>query len=252
MSERAFAILRAEADNAAANVATAMNDHRTEAEIKDLKKVCKTKTDMHNAAVEKKYYQDMAAKHGQNAIYEMIKVDEALIPGMIKYQYKRNSSGMFEARPVNDDIKVNLTVVQSTIGKEFFHGDKWFDKVSTLARLIAVQVNKDLEGSPNYKYIIDEAVEAFKLGEDADPQSKSSMTKAFQSVVDDIVFVPDDNGLNSLKFESRHWNKLREGMTRDGKLSTETYVATPAGTLEMVVDCIHVIITKKQYVLKSK
>lgn len=251
MSERAIAILRAEADNAATNVAEALNEGRTDAEVKDLKKTCKTKVDMYNSAIEKNYYREMAAKHGANAIYEMIKVEESLIPGVIKFQYKKNDSGAYEARPVDDEIKINLTVVQSTIGKEFFHGDQWFSRVSKLARLIAVQVNKAQEGDPNFKYIIDEAVEAFELGEDANPTSKTSMTRAFQRVVDDIVFVPDKDGLNAIKFESRHWNHLREGITRNGKKNNETYVESPANTLLMVVDCINVIINQKQYVVKA-
>lgn len=251
MNERTISILRAEADNAAANVVEAMNDHLSDDEIKDQKKVCKTKVDLLNAAIEKAYYMQMAAEYGKNAVYEMIKADECLIPGVIKYQFKKNDSGVYVARAVEDEIKIDLTVVQSTIGKDFFHGTKWFDRVSKLARLIAVQVNKAQDGDPNFKYVIDEAAEAFELGEDANPTSKSSMTKAFQHVVDEIVFVGEEGGLNEIKFESRHWNHLREGITRNGKKSNETYVVSPANTLQMVVDCIHVIITGKKYVVKA-
>lgn len=250
MSERTIAILLAEANNAASDVAKAMNDGLSDAEIKALKKVCKTKTDLHNTAVANAYYKNMAATHGANALYEMIKVEESLIPGVIKFKYKKNESGVYAAETVDDTIKIDLTAVQAVIGKEFFHGDKWFDRVSKLARLIAVQVNKAQDGDPNFKYIIDEAVEAFELGEDANPTSKTSMTKAFQRVVDDILWV--GNGAeNELKFESRHWNHLREGMTSNGAKNNETYVASPANTLSMVVDCINVIINKKQYVIKA-
>lgn len=250
MSERTIAILLAEANNAAADVAKAMNDGLSDTEIRDLKKVCKTKTDLHNTAVAKAYYKNMAATHGANAVYEMIKVEESLIPGVIKFKYQKNDSGVYTAKAVEDAIKIDLTAVQAVIGKEFFHGDKWFDRVSKLARLIAVQVNKAQDGDPKFKYVIDEAVEAFELGEDANPTSKTSMTKAFQHVVDDIVWV-GDGAENELKFESKHWNHLREGMTWNGSKNNETNVVSPANTLSMVVDCINVIINKKQYVIKA-
>lgn len=248
MSERTIAILLAEANNAAADVAKAMNDGLSEDEIKALKKVCKTKTTVYNEAIAKAYYSDMAAKHGANAVYEMIRAEESLIPGVIKFQYKKNDSGVYVAKTVDDAIKIDLTAIQAVIGKEFFHGDKWFERVSKLARLIAVQVNKDQEGDPNFKYIIDEAVEAFELGEDADPTSKTSMTKAFQRVVDDIVWVGDGD-LNELKFESKHWNHIRDGITRNGPKSFQTIVESPANTLLLVVDAIQCIINKKQYVI---
>ena len=249
-NENTIAILRAEADNAAAEVVKAMNEHRSKKEIDKLKKTCTEKKDAYNNAIAKRYYMDCAAKYGKNAVLEMIRVEESAIPDVIKYTYKVDDNDVASYEVKDDLIKIDLTEVQATIGKEYFHATDWFARLSTLARLISVQVNKDIAGSEVYKYVIDKAAEEFQLGEDANPTSKNSMTKCFQKVVDGIVWVGDDDK-NAIKFESNNWCFIRESMTRKGKRNNEMLVNSPANTLIDVVDEINKILNKRQNVLKT-
>lgn len=246
-TERTLAILRAEADNAAAAVVKGLNDRIEDKELKLLKKALAVKTDNLNAAVAKAYYQRMAAECGKNAVLEMIKAKDAAVPGVIKYQVKAGEDGIFVATPKEAKMQISLTTIRDTIGKEYFHADDWFQRTSNLARLIAVQVNKNLEGTPEYKYIIDEAAEKFELGEGADPTSKTSMVKAFQKVIDGIVFV-GENDKNDIKFTSKDWNFLRESFTFKGREINEVGTMSPLEVIGIVVNVIHCILNGKKYV----
>ena len=252
---KALKVMYDEAFTAAVAVVNAMNDHRPEKEVKALKKACKMKCDTYNANLAKAYYRKLAKEYGHDAVKNALIAEETAVPEVIKFSFKRADDDTAHYEQVTPKIKVSLADMMDTIGKEYFHNPEWFDRASSLARLMAVALNKDLQGSAAFQYVIAESSKAFKFNESVEPTSNTSMVKAFQMVIDEILWIGDAVNkkgvpVNGLKFENRHWTYIQNCMSRQGSIIGEVDYGSPSLCIELVADCIHMMLTNKGFNLK--
>lgn len=245
-------VLHDDAISKANEVVKAMNDRVPQTKIRELKKAAKSAVDKYNGAITKEYYKGLAEKHGKDAVRVALEADGTLIPGVIGISFKETKEGVAYMSEGPAKIKINLVEMASkdNIGMDYFHSPEWFFRLQILARMMALALNNDLGGSPAFKYIVDDACEAFQLGEDADTTSKKSMTKAFQKVIDDILFVGDSkdkagNPVNDLKFTTKNWAYIRECMTRQGAEIGNVVIGSPMKAAELVADCIHLLLKNR-------
>lgn len=243
-------ILYDEVISRANEVVKAMNERESQSKIKSLRKVVKGAIDDYNNAIAEDYYKTLAADFGHDAVRHALEAEGVLIPGTISVSFKETKDGVAYMAPGTAHIKVNLVRMEQVIGKEYFHDEGWFYRLSVLARMIAVSLNNDLDGSVTFVYPVDKACEAFDIGADASPTSKSSMVKAFQRVIDDVVFIGDNvdkngNPVNALKFTTKNWAYVRECMTRKGAEVGEVAIASPTMVSDLIGDCIHLMLKNK-------
>lgn len=247
--------LHDEAIERANEVVTAMNAHETQAKIKELKKACKAAVDTYNDKVAEAYYASLAEEHGPDAVKVALEAEETAVPGVIGISFKFTESDVAFFNETNPVIKLSLVKMEKTIGKEYFHNPAWFSRINVLARLMAVALNKELDGLATFNYVIDEAAKEFELDESANPTSNASMVKAFQKVIDDIIWIGDKtdakgNPVNGIKFDGRRWAYIRECMSKQGSKIGEVLYGSPAKCAELVCDAINMILTNKGNVLK--
>ena len=247
-------ILRNDVDTKAAEAVKAMTEGKPEEDIKAAKKAVTAAVNAFNAEVAKEYYKDLAAKHGADAVRVAITgegMDGPFVPDVIGIQFKATEAGVILINETHPDIQISLPTMQTTIGVSYFHDKDWFARLNVLARLIAVNLNKDLVGSAAYSYIMDEAAKTFELDSAADPTSNKSMVAAFQKVIDGIVWVGetvDKKGtpVNDIKFQAKDWKFIRESMTRHAGVGTLGF-ASPARCSEYVCEAMHCILRNRGY-----
>lgn len=240
--------LYTEACNRAGEVISAMNNKETQNKIKALRKTAQEALSEYNNAVEVEYYRNQAALHGADTLQELLR--ELYIPGLKKFDYKVRDNGEAYLAEGERKATCNLLKIQQTIGVDHFHSPDWYKRLSVLARLIAYSLNKELGDSAAFKYMVDEACATFDVPEDADPMSKTRMTKAFQAVIDDILFIGDKvdkkgNPVNGLLFTGKNWTSFRENMTYKGKKPGETVIMSPMRCADEVAEQIHLLITRR-------
>ena len=249
MSEKTLEVLRAEAERAAMDVVIGMNDHVKQKTLKDLKATAQAKVTAYNDAVADEYYRNLSAQHGLDAVKMAIQAEDAKVPGVIGFSYKMDDDGVAHLeQKKNLVIRIRLTRMQEVLGKEYFHSDDWFTRINALSYLIAASINKDI-GGKTLDYAVSEAAKTIELGADCDPTSKTSMVKAFQKVIDGIVFVGDATNkkgepVNALKFTSENWCALRECLTHATKTYGEVAMVTPARCSDFVTGEIHLLLNK--------
>lgn len=245
-------------DARAAEVVKAMIDEKPEKVLKPLKKAVNAAVEAYNTKVAEEYYKDLAEKHGKDAV-RMAITGEGLggpfVPDVIKLQFKETDAGLVLVNETHPNIKISLPTMQTILGLEYFHDKDWFKRLNLLARLIAVTLNKKLHGSPAYAYTIDEAAKTFELDTFADPTNDESMAKAFQNVVDGVLWIgeeTDESGkaVNGIKFEAEDWQYIRDSMTSNGGVCVIN-VASPATVSGYLADAIWRIINNGGYVLKG-
>ena len=249
-------VMRDEVYACASEVVKAMNDHRPQKEIKELKKACTAAVNQYNDHVAQDYYRKLASNHGQDAVKVALEAKETAVPDVMGISFKLSDDEVARYEQTTPVIKLNLAKMQNTIGKEYFHEPDWFSRVSVLARLMAFALNEELGGGSAFQYAIDEAAKEFKLSENADPTSATSMVKAFQKVIDGILWVGDavdkkGNPVNGIKFEKKHWAYITQCMSRQGSSIGEVLYGSPAKTTELVADSINMILTNKGPTLKT-
>lgn len=250
-AEKSLSVMYAEVTVAADNVVAAINNGSTQKEIKALKKVLKSAVDVYNENLAKEYYRTLAAEHGKDAVKVALTRDEISVPNAIGVSIKVNDDDNTASYTVTKPIiRINLIDMQDAIGKEYFHNPTWFSRISALANLMAVALNKGLGDNPAFKYVVDEAAAEFKFDESANPTSKASMVKAFQAVIDDILWVGEivnKKGVpvNDLKFEGRDWTFIEQCMTKEGTSTDDVVIGTPAKCTMLIAKCIHNIMTKR-------
>lgn len=244
-----------EAIERANEVVVAMNAHEPQSKIKELKKASKAAVDTYNEKIAEVYYARLAADHGPDAVKVALEANETAVPDVIGISFKVTESDVALMTVTNPIIKLNLIKMEKTIGREFFHNPAWFSRINVLARLMAVALNKELGGSATFQYVVDEAAKEFELDESANPTSNASMVKAFQKVIDDILWVGDKtdskgNPVNGIKFDGRNWAYIRECMSRQGSKVGEVLYGSPSKCCELVCDSINMILTNKGNTLK--
>ena len=240
----------------ASEVVKAMNDHRPQKEVKELKKACTTAVNTYNDHVAQEYYRKLVRDHGQDAVRAALEAKETAVPGVIGITFKVSDDDVARYEQTSPVIKISLAKMQNTIGREYFHEPDWFARINVLARLMAFALNEELGGGAAFQYAIDEAAKEFKLSEAADPTSATSMVKAFQRVIDGILWIgeaTDKKGtpVNGVKFEKRHWAYITQCMSKQGSSIGEVLYGSPAKTTELVADSINMILTNKGCTLKT-
>lgn len=255
MSEATLKTLHDEAIARANEVVVAMNAHEPQSKIKELKKAAKAAVDTYNGKIAEAYYAKLAEDHGPDAVKVALEATETAVPGVIGISFKVTEDDVAFFSETSPIIKINLINMEKVIGREYFHDPAWFSRINVLARLMAVALNKELGGSATFQYIVADAAKEFELDESANPTSNASMVKAFQKVIDDILFLGDKtdksgNPVNAIKFDGRHWAYIRECMSKQGGKIGEVLYGSPSKCCELVCDAIHMILTNSGNTLK--
>lgn len=243
-------ILMEEIKKKSDSVVEAVKTNKPQSEVKALRKAVNACVAKYNLLIEKEYYKFLAEKHGNDAVKVALAVAETQVPGVISIQFRESKDGKFGWSQGSAKMKVDLVEMSQTIGMEYFHSADWFNRIQILSRLIALALNKDLGDNPAFQYIIDDACENLSIGEQADPKSASTMVKAFQKVVDDILWVGESvnkkgEPVNDLKFTTKHWAYVNTCMSRQGSNIGDVVIGSPMKTAELVVDCINMMLNKK-------
>ena len=248
-AERVLKVLHEDAAKAAAEVVKAMNDRKSQREIKALKKACSEKVNTYNLHKADEFYRTCAKNHGENAVKFALSLENIKIPGMIGYTFAYAADDTAVIRDTTPYVKVDLTRMQKAIGKQYFHDPDWFNRVNVLARLMAIALNNKLCGVESFQYIVDEAASEFELPEETDATSEASLVQAFQRVIDGILWI-DQDGKNSLHFDVKDLTYVHECMSRQGAGTVEVVYASPVKMAELVACSINRMLTNRGITLK--
>lgn len=130
-------------------------------------------------------------------------------------------------------------------------GMSWVYKTEKLGSLLAYRALKDLGGSAKAlkeltdNYYIREAARREDLGET--PDSNSQLVKLMQTIIDAMVFVPDEKGKNQVKARSCDANFLIRVYTSAGREVGTVKVLKGARIAQYIFNCCHMIVTGKPY-----
>lgn len=227
--------------------AEAQNAGKSKTDVDALKKSASDAMALYNEQIAKEVYQKMASDG--DAVKTALTV--RFIEGTKKISYKADkATGHVSAVVSPAQAKIDLPMMQKTIGVEHFADPSWFSMIQKLAFIIANALNKSLSDSATFVYQIDDAAKAFEFAPDADPTSAKSVVKALQKCADAILFVPkadkSGNTVNAIKMTSVHWTYIRECMTRQGKDVGEVAVGGTSKMSELVADAINLVILEKK------
>lgn len=241
-----------EAQVAANNVAQAINEGKSQNDIKALKKIATESIDRYNDEAAKKAYREWA--DGGEAVKTALTT--LYIPHAKKVSYPSDKdTGKVKAKIADGKVKINLPAMEVTIGANHFHDYDWFVKVEALGLLIANALNKDLGSNEGFVYEVGEAAKTFKFAGNADITSKASMVKALQSVVDSIMFVPVKNkkgaDVNAIKMETAHWVTIRESITSNGGVGKVSISGTGMLSTLIAEQCYQVLHGKKNALVNA-
>lgn len=217
------------------------NDGLDADKIKALKKAVTNDLAKHNGIAAKVAYLGWGIDDGPTAVEKAIRA--LYVPGAKKVAYKADkNSGVITASISPALMKVDLVAMHETIGEGYFHSEEWFAALEKMTFIIANALNKELGGSIDFQYAIQEASKAFEFAPDANPTSNKSVVKALQYVVDAILYIPDKdkkgNEVNSIKVTSKNWAFIREAMTRKGGVG-EIVMCNTARVAEYVAEVIY-------------
>lgn len=238
--EKSLQVRFAEAIVRANDVVAAMNDHKPTKEIKALKKTAKNAIDGYNNALAEAYYRSLAKTHGNDAVREALK--KLFVPDVIQATYKTDDNDRAYLVMREPEIQISLVNMQQTIGKQYFAGPQWFTKLQTLSQILAVNLHRSLDAQAGYVYEVEmtgeEMADVLGFKDAIDPADDSTVIAAIQSVVDDILNIPGDDGSNVLRVDGTHWTRIRVSFARySGVLSNA--IGSPLWTAQLVAEMIY-------------
>lgn len=251
-AEKALAVMLNDVHVASQEYCDVLNAETLDMEKeKAMKKLIADKTALYNTSVARAYYRTLAAEHGADAVKVALTADEIAVPGTIKIKIKRDKATQFATYEDADFLfRVDLIDMLDTIGGEYFHNPAWYTRLEAVANLVANAINKELGKNPKFQYAISDAAKQFNLSDAANPASIKSMTKVFQALVDDILWIGSSvnkagEPVNGLKFEDYDWGYINRCMTTEGKSTDDVDVKSPVGLTQLVAKCIHNIMVKR-------
>lgn len=237
---KSLKIMYGELITKALDVIDAMNTGKTNKELKAVKKVAKAAQDAYNHKLAEAYYRSLAKSAGLDAV--KVAIENLNVPGAIVAQYKTDEEERAYLAIGDLTLQISLVDMMQTIGKKYFAGENWFGKIQMLSLVIATNLHRKLDAQAGYTYetAIKEDDMAAVLGfrDGIDPTSDESVVAALQSTIDDILFIPGEDGANKLKVEPKNWAFVRECFTSYGGVLSVS-IGSPLWTAKLVTEMIY-------------
>lgn len=238
--------------DAANQVVLALNSHSPSKKVKGLKDVAKKELSEYNSEIARATY--LTWRDEGDPIRTAVR--EHYIKGCKKVSYKETDDGMFFVQFDDDTtVRANLVDMMNTIGNEFFSDPQWFVSCQKLAYLIAGTLNRKLSNVSSFKYIIDDAASAFEF-DGVDPCTSEGMEIALQTVFNNILMIPDEDGRNSISVvttvSGNAWYWLRDAMTKKGKKDGQIVICNIGSAVSQVLEAMHVVMTRGTFELCSE
>lgn len=239
--------LKSELEAAAAKVAEGLNSGSDEEAIKALKKTATAALDRYNT------------KAAEDAFMEWVATEENPVKAAIIARYvprakrlsygKDKVSGRFTYALSDNELKIDLYHMMEVVGREKFANGNWADSLEKMVYIVAGALDKALGEDPDFKYTISSAAHAFEFGPGADPASNKSVIKALQFVIDQILFIDDGEGKNTIKAVKPNWVYISNALTKQGKALGEIVIGNTHKMAELVCDVICMALTDKKHKL---
>ena len=246
-----LATLRAIAETKANEYAAAYNgryDTRiTELELNALKKATNEAVTNFNAALEKETYKrwDEEGDPVKTALRTFI------IPHAIGVTFKTDKvSGMMTVNWKElTDYRISLLNIEAVLGKDRFANEKWFEKVSALAWILAEHIAKRVSPKSIFTYEATEAAKAFSFKDGVDLFSVDGVTAALQEVFDAILFLPskDDPKKNVIRATDAAWTVINRSMTSHGSKRGSVAIHGIGYMSALVAEMMNVILTNGDF-----
>lgn len=239
--------LRSNVDEKVTTYVLAYNGHQTKKKVlNELKKAAANAVDAYNDELAKATYKewDVMGDAVKTALRERV------VRQCLSVTYKVDEDSDVMAASFNSvAIKVKLTVLAETIGKDKFASADWFTKVQRLAWIIAGALNRKLGENPHFCYEVDEATKQFRFPDDIDPHTEEGCITALQQVFDSILFIPDKDGKNVIGANEKAWTCIRESLTKQGSAIGSVAISGTGKMTELVADAMHTVITNGDFTL---
>lgn len=241
-------ILKTRVENAVAAELDGRQRKLPKKQIDPLKAATKAAVDDHNKLVEKLYYRKLYADYKTDALYEALRSENCIIPGAIAAKFKENAdTGAISAEIVKDQTKrVDLSVFRAETAPECFHSEDWFDKADNLSKVMTNKSSKRLHNDPVYQDTLEESKQLF--GFEINPDDPESLVKAFQAVVDSIIWRGEDESHNEIIFGEEGLEYFERGFgSVDRKSTNGVKVISPAKCQELICCRINVVLNALTY-----
>ena len=232
VSTKALDVAKIAMEDAASEYAKGYNSHLKKSELKKLKSNAKDTLDAYNLELEKYTYR-IWTRDEENAVKTAIRT--RFIPNAKKCKFKTDDNDYMTVQFSTDDsYKVNLPMMQVTIGAEHFANVKWFNMLEKFAYLFATKLNKDITGSDEFTYQIEDASQVFKFEKGLNPLSDEGLITAVQKIIDAILFIKGEDGENIIKLVKKEdelgrayasaCKVITESMTKQGSKVGEVFI----------------------------
>ena len=238
-----------ESIDACAAYVKAYNDHVPGKKLKAMKKDATEKINAYNLALSREVYKAWA-KAGDVVKTAIV---TRFVPGAKKAKFTVNDDDVMSFELKDTEYYTNLPEIQRTCGADVFADAAWLNKVEKLTWLIAGRINKRIAGDPSFKYEIMEASGAFEFPEEINPLTDDGVICALQSIFDSILFVPGEDGENSIHTTTAddngrpycpQWEVIRESMTKAGWVN-EVVICNTTLMTQYIANAMHGILTEK-------
>ena len=238
-----------EAQDACAAYVKGYNDHVSRKELKAMKKAATEKINSYNLELSRETYKQWA-KSG-----DVVKtaITTRFVPGAKKASFKENKDDIMAYTMKDDEYLTNLPEIQHTCGAAVFSDTAWFPMVEKLVWLIAGRINKHIAGSPEFKYEIEQASEAFEFPAEINPLTDDGVIYALQAIFDAILYIPGEDGQNAIHTTWAYdedgrpycpqWEVIRESMTKAGWVN-EVVICDTTKMTHYIANAMYGILTK--------
>lgn len=192
----------------------------------------------------------------ENPMLEAIRAFSFSIPSYKETKVEGVRTGLEEAERNVTINPVDFTDYLMKAQKGPNGGKSWVYKTDKLGMLLAYRVLKEVGGDGKAlkalkdNYYIKEAARQEALGET--PTSNSQLVKLMQTIIDAMVFVPDEKGNNQVKARVCDANFLMALLSSHGRGAGALKVLKGAKIASYIFECCHMIVTGKPYEVQYK
>lgn len=223
------------------NNTIATNDYL---QVKKAKVLLQESVKEYNEAVKSEYFKKLLG--ASNPYKEAL---EKLEYGIKKAVFKNNDG--VERADIEDSVqKVVLYELEKASPKKLAVNCNWIFKIEKFASLMTARVVKEVgseEDQKRYKsfYKIQQAAQNCDIG--AVPTSNNQTVKTMQSIVDDIIFTPNEKGENEYKVVVKDALYLQYLLFGRGKKLYSIKAPSFGKMQELLTDVLSRVVTKSEY-----
>ena len=234
----------------------AINKGETDEDVLKTRKKSATKAMQdYNMELAHATYRDWVTE-GLNPVLEAVTVRN--VPFAKKLSFGKNDDGTANFKFEDAEIKISLPDMAGVVDASCFASKDWFYKVQNLAELFVNKLKRELKDK-GFMYEIEEAAKAFNFDEAVCGKlySNKFFLNALQQTFDAILVIPAEDGTNKIKVDieeddngvlySPAWTTTTLSLTRQSKVTGKVDVGDYYKAAELVLDCMHVIATNKNW-----